>query len=163
MAAALATLTDAMVSTLNSSPGSVWSDYTVGTAVSDFVKAEASFDPENVFQSGKTGLYIVPVTVQYNRDSSAGRGKLVTLSHGPVIAICLSYRFPTHDPSGQDVSTWPLIKKILNLREEIDTYLLKQTWRWNISGITAEPAQEIPLKNRMFLSVTEIEFEGMTC
>lgn len=161
MPAQLANLTDTVLSTLNSAPPGTWSDYDVGPG--KFVEATPVIDPETFFESQKTGLFVVPVTMVYNMQSSLGRQKKVSLNKSPIIAICLSYRFPTHDPSGLDVSTWPLVKKLLNLREEIDVYLLKHQWEWNITGVTAEPAQEIPLKARWYLSVTEIEFEGMSC
>lgn len=163
MAAVLPALTEAMITALNNAPSGTWSEYTVGVGTDDFVKAKPVIDPETFFESKKTGLFVVPVTVQYNRTASQGRQKIISLNRGPVIAICLSYRFPTPDASGLDVSTWEQIKKLLVLREEIDTYLLKREWGWNIAAATAEPAQEIPLKARWYLSVTEIEFEGMTC
>lgn len=163
MSAVLPDLTDTIITALNTAPGGTWTEYTVGAGGSDFVEATPVIDPDTFFESKKTGLFIVPVTVQYNRQASLGRQKIVSLNRGPVIAVCLSYRFPTPDLTGLDVSSWTLIKKLLTLREDIDTYLLKRTWDWNISGVIAEPAQEIPLKARWYLSVTEIEFEGQTC
>lgn len=163
MAAVLPALTDTIIEALNTAPSGTWSEYTVGTGVNDFVRATPVIDPETFFESKKTGLFVVPVTLLYNRSASQGRQRIVALNRSPVVAICLSYRFPTPDTSGLDVSPWNLVKKLLVLREEIDTYLLKREWDWNISGVTAEPAQEIPLKARWYLSVTEIEFEGMTC
>lgn len=163
MTAILPDLTDTIITALNSAPGGTWTEYTVGTGGSDFVAATPVIDPETFFESKKTGLFVVPVTVQYNRAASLGRQKIVSLNRSPVIAICLSYRFPTVDQTGLDASTWTLVKKLLTLREDIDTYLLKKQWDWNILGATAEPAQEIPLKARWYLSVTEIEFEGQGC
>ena len=163
MTAKLASLTDTMIAALHAAPSSIWSEYTVGTDPSDFVQAKPVIDPETFFESQKTGLFVIPVTMTYNRQASQGRKQVVAVNRSPVIAICLSYRFPTPDTTGLDVSTWDLVKKLLNLREEIDTYLIKYPWDWNIASITAEPAQEIPLKKRWFLSVTEIEFEGISC
>ena len=163
MAAKLAALTDEVIEVLHAAPAETWSDYSIGTSPSDFLRAKPVIDPETFFESQKAGLFVVPVTMTYNRQASQGRQQIVSLNRSPVIALCLSYRFPTPDTTGLDVSPWELVKKMLNLREEIDTYLLKYPWDWNISGVTAEPAQEIPLKARWFLSVTEIEFEGMSC
>lgn len=163
MAGVLATLTDSMITALNTSPGSAWSDYSVGTDPSDTVEATAVFDPETFFESKRIGLFIIPVTVTYNRQASLGRQQIVSLNRSPVIAVCLSYHLADPDPTGLDVAPWLDLKKVLNFREEIDLFLLKRNWNWNIAAITAEPAQEIPLKKRWFLSVTEIEFEGMTC
>ncbi len=163
MAAVLADLVDTMVTYLNSAPSGTWSDLTVGTGSNDTVRATPVMDPEKLFESGDAGLYVVPAAMTYNRSASAGRQSIVQLNRSPVIAVCLSYKFIVPDTTGKDVSTWPYIKKMLNLREEIDLYLLKHNWGWNIANITAESAQEIPLKTRWYLAVTEIEFEGMTC
>ena len=163
MAAKLAQLTNQVISVLHAAPSGTWSDYTIGTGPTDFLSAKPVIDPETFFESQKAGLFVVPVTMTYNRQASRGRQQIVSINRSPVIAICLSYKFPTPDTTGLDVSPWEYVTKLLNLREEIDTYLLKYAWGWNISGITAEPAQEIPLKARWFLSVTEIEFEGMGC
>lgn len=163
MAAKLAQLTNQVISVLHAAPPETWSDYSIGTGPSDFLSAKPVIDPETFFESQKAGLFIVPVTMAYNRQASQGRQQIVSINRSPVIAICLSYKFPTPDTTGLDVSPWEYVTKLLNLREEIDTYLLKYAWDWNISSITAEPAQEIPLKARWFLSVTEIEFEGMGC
>lgn len=163
MSAQLATLADAIVTALHSAPSGTWSDYTVGIGEDDFVKAIPSLDPVTVFESTKKALFVSPVTMTYNRGASQGRQKIITLQRSPVIALCLWYRFTTPDSTGVDVASWVDVKKVLNLREEIDLFVLKKDWGWNIGDITAEPAQEIPLKARGFLSVTEIEFDGMTC
>jgi hypothetical protein len=161
--AQLTTLVDTIVNTINNAPSGTWSDLTIGTGPGAFTKARPALDPENLFESDNVGLYVVPVTMLYNRDASRGRGQIIQLNRGPVIALCLTYRFESVDTSGLDVSTWTGVTKLLNLREEIDLLVLNQSYDWNIAGITAEPAQEIPLKARWFLSVTEIEFSGMTC
>lgn len=159
----LTNLVDTIVTLLNTSDSSVWSDYTVGTTEDDFVEARPCLDPERMFEYDESALYVLPVTMDYNRAESQGRRQIVKLNRRPVVAICLSYKFSTPDDSGLDVSSWAQVKKLLNLREDIDLFLLGKDYGVNISSITAEPAQELPLKSRWFLSVTEIEFEGVTC
>ena len=163
MSAQLMVLTDAFVSLINAAPIGTWSNLTVGPLESDFIKAQPALDPEVMFEANPKGVYVVPVTMLYNRATSVGRQRLVQINRGPVIAVCMSYRFETVDGAGLDVSTWEKTKQLLDLREEIDLLLLRQQWEWNIAEVTSEPAQEIPLKSRWFLSVTEYEFSGMTC
>ena len=161
--AQLTALVDQIVTELNTAPLGTWSGLTVGTTEDDFVKATPTLDPENSFENSVTGLYITPITMMYNRAESRGRPSIVQLQRSPSIAICLGYRFQTADESGLDVSSWEKVKEIMALREEIDLYLLRKAWGWNIAEINAEPAQELPLKSRYFLAITEIEFAGMTC
>jgi hypothetical protein len=161
--AQLTTLVDAIVSALNTAPNGTWSDLTIGTGPDDFAKAMPCLDPEHMFEADRTGLYVIPVTMLYEKAASQGRGQIIALNRLPVIALCLLHKLTTPDESGLDISSWPEVKKSLNLREEIDLFVLRQRWGWDINSITAEPAQEIPLKAGCILSITEIEFSGMTC
>lgn len=163
MSVRLTALADSFVTALNNAPGGTWSDLTVGEDPGDFVRAYPCLDPANLFESENVGLYVIPVTMLYNREGSQGRRQVIQLNKGPVIAIVISYRFQDQDYSGLDVSSWEAVKQILNLREDVDDYLSKYDWGQRIQSITAEPPQEIPLKGRMFLSVTEYEFEAMSC
>jgi len=157
----LTNLVDSIVLSLNTE--GIWSDLTIGTSPEDFMQARPCMDPENMFEAQYDGLYIVPVTVLYNREASQGRKSVISLNRGPVVAVCMSCKFSSPDYSGLDISTWDGAKQILNLREEIDTHILTKQWSANIVAVTAEPAQEIPLKERWFSSVTEYEFEAYTC
>lgn len=161
--ALLTTLVEEIVTALNTAPGSTWSDYTVGTAVDDFVKAVPCLDPETMFESDHKGLFICPMVMDYNRDASKGRQRIVSLNRKPVIAMCLTYRFESPDPSGLDLAPWDTVKKLLNLREEIELFLIGSQYTVNLLTITAEPVQELPMKSRWFLAVTEFEFESMAC
>jgi hypothetical protein len=140
-----------------------WSGLTVGLQASDYVEASCVLDPVLMFESGIRGLYVIPVVASYNRQGSLGRQQIVQLYKSPVIAICLTIPFIGNDSSGVDVSSWDDVKEILDLREEIDELVAKHEWSARINTITAEPAQDVPLKNRWFLSVTEIEFESFAC
>ncbi len=161
--ARLTTLVDAIVTALNSAPSGTWSDLSIGPDPSDFARAVPCLDPEHMFEAQRSGLYIIPVTMLYEKAASQGRGQIIALNRLPVIALCLLHKLAAPDVSGLDISSWEAVTKSLNLREEIDLFVLRQRWGWDIQSITAEPAQEIPLKARCILSVTEIEFSGMTC
>lgn len=158
-------LVDSIVSIINAAPDTTWrpGGYTVGTADSDYVEARPALDPDLMFESGQDGLYIIPSVTLYNRASSRGRQKIVQLHKGPSVAVCLALKFQGKDTEGIDVANWNEVKKVLDLREDIDKYLLTYQWDYNIEDILAEPPQEIPLKHRWFLSVTEIQFEGFAC
>ncbi len=162
--AQLTILVDAIVSALNSAPSGTWSDFTIGPNLYDFAEALPCLDPEHMFEASPKGLYVIPVTMLYEKAASQGRGQIIALNRMPVIAICLLHRLTAPDEAGLDISSWAEVTRTLKLREEIDLFLLRRRWAgWDINSVAAEPAQEIPLKARCVLSVTEIEFSGMTC
>lgn len=164
----LASLAEEISDHLNESPLATWSDLTVGTRVTPevedrYVVAAPRLDPSTTFESGKRGLHIIPVMVGYNRTMSKGRQQLVQLDRSQTISICLSIPFTTPDTEGIDVGSWSAVEKVLNLREEIDEYVLSNNWGLQIKDIIAEPAQQIQLKQSWFLSITEIEFGDTSC
>jgi hypothetical protein len=159
-------LVDSIVSLLNnpSPPAGTWNDYSVGTTTNDYIKAVPALDPDLMFESGEDRVLVVPSVVLYSRSASRGRQRIVSLNSGPSIAICMMLKFRgLKDPQGLDVADWPAVKKVLDLREDIDRRLLTYQWDLNITDILAEPAQELPLKQRWFFSVTEIQFEQFKC
>ena len=164
----LANLAKQISDYLNESPLATWSDLSVGTAVTPevddrYVVAAPRLDPSTTFESGKRGLHIIPVMVGYNRNLSRGRKQIVQLDRSKTISICLSIPFSTPDTEGIDVGSWSAVEKVLNLREEIDEYVLGKDWDLGVREIVAEPAQEIQLKQSWFLSITEIEFGDNAC
>lgn len=159
----LTDMAEAIATSLNSAPAGTWSNHTVGSDSSDYVEAKTVLDPVHMFEKEQKGLYIVPVVAQYSRQASLGRQKIISLAKQPFIAICLSTRVQEPDFTGLDIASWEEVKKVLDLREEVDEYILKQDWGITIGEITTEPPQEIPLQRRWILSVTEIEFEGFRC
>jgi len=148
---------------LNGLPPETWSGHKVGLEVTDYVHAENALDPILSFEVQRRGLYVIPVMSLYDRSTSQGRQKVVKLNKSPVIVICLSIPFLEVDPQGYDVASWENIKLLLNLREEIDEAIARYEWSTPIKTITVEQAQEIPMKQRWFLSITEFEFDSFTC
>lgn len=159
----LAHIAEQIATSLNTSPPETWSDLSVGTLESDYVEAKIAFDPIQHTSQPVKGLWVIPVMVNYSREASQGRRELVSLYKQPIISICLSIPITTPDTNGIDVGSWEEVKKVLNLREEIDMYVLRQNWGTTIDGITAEPAQEVELKHKWYLSITEIEFGLQSC
>lgn len=159
----LADLAENVANVINAAPDDTWSDLKVGTESTDYVKAVPALDPITKRSKAVKGLYVLPVVLQFSRDSSQGRQQIVKLSKQPVISICLSIPIAESSTDGIDITSWEEVKQLLNLREEIDTYVLKQPWTHNILSITAEPPQEIALDVNWMLTITEIEFEGFSC
>lgn len=159
----LAELAEQIAATINAAPPVTWTDLSVGVSTDDYVEAKPALDPINKRGNPTVGLYVLPVVLQFSRDSSQGRQQIVKLSKQPVISICLSIPLKENSEDGIDVTSWAEVKQVMNLREEIDAYVLKQAWNVNILSITSEPPQEVALDTNWFLTVTEIEFEGWSC
>lgn len=159
----LAALASTIASQLNSAPENTWSDLTVGSQPSDRVEAVVALDPINFRENLNEGLFIVPVVSQYSREGSQGRRGLVKLSKQPVISLVLSLRYCENSDDGIDVSSIEEVTQYLNLREEIDEYILGQDLGVGISNINAEAPQNTALDTKWFLSLTEIEFDVVGC
>lgn len=136
------------------------------TSSSDLVQdkifeAECALDPSKAFENQVHSLYVVPVVVEYNRESSGSRERIKMLSESPVISVVLSMPFQSFKES--DVGEWEEIKQILNLRQTIDRAIATHDWGIPIDTIRAEPAQEVTLNQKWFLSITEFVFKGVSC
>jgi hypothetical protein len=155
-------LTEQIAIYLNSSPPETWEEgYGIGT--DRFLEAKPSLDPIVAMERGESGLFIVPVVMNYSRSESMGRRQIISLSNQPLVAITMTIPFTEKDLRGVDVSSWEEVKKVLGLRERIDRYVLGKNWGWNITDIEADPPQEVQLKNRWFVSMTEITFDYQSC
>lgn len=159
----LADLVDGIVTAINSAPESNWADLSVGTSLSDKVEAVPAIDPIDFRETPHEGLFIIPVTMEYSRDESQGRRTIVQLAKQPVVSIALCLKYCENSADGVDVSSWDEVKQFLNFREDIDEYILSQDLGVSIQSITAEPAQDILLDTKWYLSVTEIQFGAITC
>lgn len=153
----LTTLANNIYNTLNSAPEGTWSDLVPGT---DLVLKRA-LDPSTELQGASGKLLVIPVVAEYDLASSNKRGTLQQLVKKPRVAVVISYPFDTVDNTGFDVSSWDEVTKILNLREEVDEYLLSTLD--DIETADTEPAQELLLDKRWYLSMTEFYFENVVC
>lgn len=119
-------------------------------------------DPAGLFEdSGQTGLFICPVTNQYNVDNSNRRERIKSLSKTPIIACILSVPYKTTTPG--DVAEWAEVAEVLNFREAVEIFIATQKWSATIQTIEAEPPLEINLGIRRFMGICEFTFEAMGC
>ena len=110
----------------------------------------------------RDGIYVSPINTELIIADSKGRGQKRSIAARPVISICIVLKFRTDSESG-DAATLPEIKEALNLRERIDFHVCRTAWTQNILEIATEPAMEVKLDHRLFFTITELNFEGMTC
>lgn len=153
----LAALADLILTTIQSAPEATWSDIVPGTDV----LLKKALDPSTELSGSDGKILVVPVVAEYDLEASNKRGDIKQLCKKPRVAVVLSYPFDTTDSTGLDVSSWAEVTKILNLREEIDEYVLNQID--SIELADTEPPQELLLDKRWFLSMTEFYFERLVC
>jgi hypothetical protein len=112
--------------------------------------------------SDRDGIYVSPINSEVVIADSKGRGQKRSIAARPVISICVVLGFRTSSTTG-DAATLPEIKEALNLRERIDFHVCRTAWTQNILEVMSEPAMEVKLDHRLFFTLTELTFEGMTC
>lgn len=119
-----------------------------------------ALDPLANIESGIQGIFVVPIVVDYNVESSNRRGTIKQLVKNPRIAVTIARPFAARDSAGLDVSSWGEVVKILDLREFIDEAVAKLP---NVMGVDPEPPLETTYDKRWYLSVTEFYFDQVQC
>lgn len=132
----------------------------LGSYVSSIV-IDKALDPTAMFEQQESGLWVIPMTTEYNMQSALKRGPVKQFSKGQVVAVCLS--IPFESKILKDVATWAEIKAILDMREGIDDHLCRASLGYNILEVNAAPPHEVMQNQKWFLAVTEYTFEEASC
>ncbi len=128
------------------------------------LQADIAFDPSTLFSDSKSGLWVIPVYMQYSLEKGNKRGvNVLSVMKMPVISIAISLPFTSYKEN--DVAKWDEIRQILDMRETIDTRIAVHPWSIPLTqnGINSEAPVEVHLDQRWFLSITEFTFEGLAC
>lgn len=150
----LTTLTDTIVTSLNSSP-EIWTELSV-TAV-------ATLDWSGCLTKTQLQVLIVPEMVQYNLEQSARRRTIITTNSVKFVSVMVGKGFESL-PTGDDVAPWADCKAMLDIRERITQFLISLP----ISGVALIDIEEIPvdeleLNHRNFVAVTQFGYEDLQC
>lgn len=148
----LADKVDEIYATLTAVASGTW----LGTGAFPVTRA---LDPSQVFESGTSGIWIIPVVVGYNLGQSLRRGEIKTVNSQTRVSVAISCPFTTINVS--DVGSWTEITTLLNFREAIDLRVIKTVKK--ILEIEAMEAMEVMQRQKWFLSVTDFVFEGLSC
>jgi hypothetical protein len=156
----LAELVEEITLALNTSSSTVW-----GTLkVPDYVTAEECLDPEYLIQAKTKKLFVMPLYTGFSSDTTLKRNKVQSV--GSSLIVSVSLLIPFQEFSTKDVTNWAETKKILELREKIDLFVIKKfqsNLGFQFSSADPQPPVEIELNQRNFLSSTEFTFEGQVC
>jgi hypothetical protein len=154
----LAELAELIANTLNASNPNNWGTYTVP----GYVSAETCLDPETVMTSTKKRLFIMPLFTGYSEDGTLKRGRVQSTQANLQLGITLL--IPFQEFSKTDVSDWQEVKKILELREKLDLFVIRTKWSdYDFVSADPQPPVEIELQQRNFFSSTEFTFTTQVC
>lgn len=120
-----------------------------------------TLDPMTKLEQQQIGVYVAPVTSEYNVGESNRRVKIISLTKAPRVAVFIFTICVT--TSQMDIGEWAEVKEILNFRELLEKAIATQDWGANITDIAAEPPMETTLKKSSFLSITEFVFGNQSC
>ena len=157
----LSALVDLFYTTIASAPDSTWSDWTTGTDASDTLPLRKALDPSEDLDTDEGSVLVVPVGNEYDLDNSNARGSVKQLITNKQIAVIVSVPFATVEAQGLDLASWAEVVKAINLREEIETYLLGQIT--NIVDVDSLPPEELLMDKRWYLGVTTFGIQRSQC
>lgn len=120
-----------------------------------------ALDPMTKLEQAQIGIYVAPITTEYNVGESNRRQKIISLTKAPRVGVFIFTICNTSD--SMDIGKWDEVKQILNFREYLELQIAKQDWGATITDIAAEPPMETKLKKSSFLSITEFVFGDQTC
>lgn len=154
----LAELAELIANTLNTSQAQNWGTYTVP----GYVQAETCLDPETVMTSTKKRLFVMPLFTSYSEEGTLKRGRVQTTQANLQLSVTLL--IPFQEFSKTDVTDWNEVKKILELREKLDLFVIRTKWGdYDFVSADPQPPVELELQQRNFFSSTEFTFTTQVC
>lgn len=154
----LAELIELVTDTMNTSNPNVWGTY----KVPGYVTAEKCLDPQELMESRTKRLFIMPLVTNFEMGESLRRGQVQSISSTLVFGVTLLIPFSEFDK--KDVTTWNEVKKVLELREKLDLFVIRQKWGdYNLDSVDPQPPVEIELGQRTFMSTTEFIYRTQIC
>jgi hypothetical protein len=154
----LAELIETITDTMNASNTNVWGTY----KVPGYVTAEKCLDPQTLMETKEKKLFIMPLVTNFEMGESLKRNKVQSISTTLVFGVTLL--IPFQEFSKNDVSSWDEVKKVLELREKLDLFVIRQKWGdYTLDSVDPQPPVEIELSQRTFMSTTEFIYRTQVC
>lgn len=145
-----------------------WGTLKVGSDP-DQIPIELCLDPDQIVNSTKRTIFILPVLLRPIVKDSGGRGRgKKQVLYELLVASVLVIPFSTFRKG--DVAEWDEVKTVLNLREELESHIMgtdfkNSTFNVGYTLLNCEPeeAVEIELNSRNFVANTDYTFEITRC
>lgn len=152
-----------LVQELASSPPESWpgsgdvEPYVVGDAPGN-ITAKYALDPFANSGKDQPRVFVIPGYVEYRIDKDRRRHQRLDLKY---VTVCISVRVTGQDTEGFDVSTEEEITKLIDLKEDLDKFLLTITVVGAaLEVIETEPPGEFQIKDSYFLATTVLGYAG---
>ena len=147
---------------------STWSNLSVGADSSDDYTIRVGLDPLGKGSDKKAqGVWLIPVGPSYDIEASLGRQRVVSLDKKGTILIAIFIPVKENssgESEGVDVTNWQEAKKLTKFREELEALIIKAEITNNpLMGVETEPPQEVELKNKWYMTFTELIYDMKTC
>lgn len=135
-------------------PGSgVYAPYVVGTPG---IEVRLALDPFTDSGTDIPRVFVIPGYVEYRIEKDRKRHVQSDLKY---ITVVVCVQITEQDTEGFDVSTVEEIVKLVDLKEDLDRFLLTiQVDGAKLEGIETEPPGEFQLKDSYFLATTVLGF-----
>lgn len=154
----LAELIELVTDTMNASNPNLWGTY----KVPGYVTAEKCLDPQVLMETRTKKLFIMPLVTNFEMGESLKRSQVQSISSTLVFGVTLLIPFSEFDKN--DVTSWNEVKKVLELREKLDLFVIRQKWGdYNLDSVDPQPPVEIELAQRTFMSTTEFVYRTQIC
>ena len=112
--------------------------------------------------SRRKRLFVMPLFTGYSEDGTLKRGRVQTVKANLQLSVTLL--IPFQEFSKTDVTDWDEVKKILELREKLDLFVIRTKWSdYDFVSADPQPPVELELQQRNFFSSTEFTFTTQVC
>lgn len=155
----LGSLVEHFVTVVNGQDTSYWGNIKVPADI----QAQAKLDPDEIYECKTRSIYIQPVVSAFNINDSNKRGaRIQALTVDDMLTVSILVPFSTFGK--KDVAGWSEVKDVLDLREKLETLVLTNIPAgYALAEFNQEPPIEINLKERTFLTTTEVVLRRQKC
>jgi hypothetical protein len=123
-----------------------------------------TLDPDEIIKCKTRKIFIMPVVPKYDMSVMTGQRSGAPIKHyTKQLVISAIVVTPFTEIAEGDVSSWDEIKKILNLREDVENNIIKNWFGYKLTNVETEEPVDIKLNERVFLCVTDFQYETTNC
>jgi len=162
----LADLAETIKNYLVGLPSEKWGLIKPNTVIGDTVDFPIvnTLDPDEVIKCKTRKIFIMPIVPKYDLSVITGnRGGQPIRHFSKSLVISSIIVTPFTEIAEGDVSSWAEIKKILNLREELERHIITTNFGYRLTNAEAEEPLDLKLNERVFMCVTDYQYDTIRC
>jgi hypothetical protein len=156
------TIKDYLISLAPEKWGTIKPNTVIGNTI-DFPIVN-TLDPDEIIKCKTRKIFIMPVVPKYDVEQSTGQRSGQPIFHlTKKLVVSAIVVTPFTEIAEGDVSSWAEIKKVLELREKVEMNIIKRNFGYTLMNVEPEEPVDIKLNERIFLCVTDFEFQTIQC